>query len=669
MRRMKKKPIIFATAGIVICLALASFIYIMQIPKFTQEEIGEICTELDYAGLTVTVESFVKEIEDTYLFDADHDGQKELFIRNTNTIYEDKDTVFAFETADHPLFASAVQFGAAGFTDIIEHEGELQLSWGYASIGTALSCTEEWTDTGWSFLSEETLDIESLEDETSDDEDVMQQEADIGQVGYQTLTSKYFEVRNVKDILEAIDVHMGNLEDVNVVSIKEDIDEDGKEEYVYMVSDFAKSWFRQATYTGTDEELMMDWIAEQNHFGTVVYFVDTTWNSIVIQTMYVEQNLADAEIVKISYEDNQFSLLATDGTEAIRVYQYFANAKDYKKVNKGNRKAWKKMVHSFEEFLEANYYREVSIQYADICEAEGNEIICICKEDDVDKVRAYAFCCGKPILLYEQEEPRSANGIGAVYLTKHDGKEKLLLYMQGTFRSFQREATSYDYSLVDYDAYYLKNESNRNYTQVWDDEVPDENTQKYYAGLKEMLSNVVVCNEPYDIASSDIFTEYDLDKAKDIEPKEPAIRSVKMWDKFQNEGVCCTFIQAPDDIESKLTNYQKEMLLSVEKSECCDSVEEARQHISRYISGHLQRIFDVKVLLQDGKSLYVVKGAKGYVSHDYDNYNFEDLGNGMIRLEAVAFDDFGEICNIDTFTMIKTKECYKIVAVETDRWY
>lgn len=508
-RKYNRKWILPISVIAVIMVSIGLFIlfYILKTPKLTKEEIAVICEELDYAGLTATVESYVDQIEDTYLFDADKDGQKELFIRNKNELYQEKDNVLAFETSDHPLFASAVQNGAAGFADIACHGDELRLSWGYATIGNFYSCVEEWTNSGWKILSEtegtegDEAAYDGMEEDDIADGDVK----NIGRVGYQTLTSRYFEARNKKEILAALKEHIKNTENTDAIFWEEDIDEDGKEEYLYIVPNFAEPWSKQTSYTGTDEDFMKDAIAGAKHFGTVVYFADTTWNSVVIHTIHLTENLADAMISHVTYKDNVLLFEAVSEFDQVSVCEFFTNAKQYKKVNRGSREEWEKMVDSYIDFQETYYYQDVSVKYADVCEAEGDELVCICNKNDVNKVGVYAFYCGRPILLYEQEIPEYDTNISAVYLSEVDDREQLLLYSQGRFHHGRRGADTFDYFFVRYDEYYQQQTTNRNLLIMYDDEVPDDNDKKYFAKLKEILSDAVVCSEPYNVAESEFF--------------------------------------------------------------------------------------------------------------------------------------------------------------------
>lgn len=78
----------------------------------------------------------------------------------------------------------------------------------------------------------------------------------------------------------------------------------------------------------------------------------------------------------------------------------------------------------------------------------------ICNKNDVNKVRVYAFYCGRPFLLYEQEIPEYDTNISAVYLTEVDSREQLLIYSQGRFHHGRRGADTFDYFFIRYDEYY-----------------------------------------------------------------------------------------------------------------------------------------------------------------------------------------------------------------------
>ena len=145
---------------------------------------------------------------------------------------------------------------------------------------------------------------------------------------------------------------------------------------------------------------------------------------------------------------------------------------------------------------------------------------------------------------------------------------------------------------------------------------------------------------------------------------EDPIVSVHKYDDMINMGVCCEMKNAPVEIQDHLTYYQKSIFFDLQEITCCNTIEEVKRHVDRYVDSALQSGFDENLLLEYEGRLYIVLGAKGYISHDYKNYQVIDDGDGRIVVKVTEYDSGDNPNGSDEFIMEKADENYRVIEVK-----
>lgn len=149
------------------------------------------------------------------------------------------------------------------------------------------------------------------------------------------------------------------------------------------------------------------------------------------------------------------------------------------------------------------------------------------------------------------------------------------------------------------------------------------------------------------------------------EPTEPPITAIKKWDDYINTGLCCDLGRDAIELENQLTEYQLSVYSTIRLIKCCKTIEQLKQHIDKYIDSSLQKRLDEKMFLENSGSLYIVTGAKGYIEHDYENFEqtFNSDGTVTVRTQSLASDN---PCGMDEFTLKQNGNNYIVTVAKTD---
>ncbi len=151
----------------------------------------------------------------------------------------------------------------------------------------------------------------------------------------------------------------------------------------------------------------------------------------------------------------------------------------------------------------------------------------------------------------------------------------------------------------------------------------------------------------------------------DNEPTESPIIAIKKWDDYIHTGLCCDLGRDAIELENQLTEYQLSVYSTIRLIKCCKTIEQVKRHIDKYIDSSLQGQLDEKMFLEDSGSLYIVTGAKGYIEHDYENFEqiFNSDGTVTVRTQSLVCDN---PCDMDEFTLKPNGGNYKIIAAKTN---
>lgn len=557
-KKRRKKALILVTTiilPIVCCLSiitiqLISLIFESNGRKYSDSEINEICDVLDYSALASTVEYYSDNITETYLHDADNDGRKELFMTSYNEIYEGKPVIFAFDTADVGTMASATHFGAAGNACITSaSNGQLCLKWGYYSTGITNVNYEVWTNRGW-----------YLTDTSSNASDLPNV---LNTISHHTLLSRYYNAKNYEDIINAYNKHLDDYFGIRHKYIKEDVDGDGEDEYLFIMSDFGELWAQNLTTSGTDPHLMEGYINGLETIGTTVIYADADKDGIVFHTfftdatvyVYTQESGYESDKVTVSWENSELLIKFYNEFQQT-ILSYFCSQVNVSKANiKNEEQAFDTVSELYIKYLKNRVYYEVLVKYADVCDAPGNELVCICTEDGISQVDVYAIYCGRIIKLYQQD----LNQIGAVYLVESDGNQLLLNYTQKVRTNiFFGSETYYKYWLTNFDENYFVCDKDMNTLSIADSETPVGDDYLFFEKLNEYLDGGFVCVDEYELTGYSVMPNIQTDYSETETGKYLSISNCNLNKKGKvrvNEDSWLNFREGPAITYNKiLTN-------------------------------------------------------------------------------------------------------------------
>ncbi len=532
----KKVPFIMAVA--ILLSFLCSFLIILYLwispifssdaRKYSSAEIYEICDILDYSALAATADYYCDEINDTYVFDADGDGKKELFMSTYNELYYQKPNILAFDTLDIGIMASAVHNGAAGSASITtEINDKLCLEWGYYSVGNFNIHYEEWTNDGWNEITD------SIDFEEGEDSDWAEQVAQNAYESYlpkvtqktshHKILSNFYDAKNYKEIIDAYKGHISKWWGENYKYIEEDIDGDGKDEYAFIISDFGKHWLDNLTTVGTDAFQIENFVNSLGDMGTTVIYADADKNGIVFHTffsditvdVYTDDNRYEGDEITLSWQNGEL-LIKCIKEKNIKTDIFFCSEVILSKESyELDENAFNDISELYTKYLKKHLYKDVLVKYVDICDAPGDELVCVCTNSNIDRINAYAIYCGRIITLYEQDYGQT----GAVYLSENGDKMMLLNYIQRECKNQNsssgisniRRGNDYRYWFTGFDDNYCAYEQDMQYLLLYDDETPTAEDNEFFAKLNEFLDVATVCVDSYELTGYSVIPNIQTD--------------------------------------------------------------------------------------------------------------------------------------------------------------
>lgn len=532
---------------------------------YSNEEISEICDTLDYSAIAATVEYYCDEINDTYVFDADGDGRKELFMNTLNELYYQKPHILAFETVDNGIMASAAHNGAAGNASITSKiNNNLCLEWGYYSTGTLDVHYEEWTNEGWNEITDKVVAANTNEAINQLEQAFQEIEGRKApqKTSHHQILSKYYDAKNYKDIVDAYNEHLIEWWGRDYKYIKEDIDEDGKDEYAFIISDFGKLWADNLTATGTDVFQIEEFINTLDDIGTTVIYADADKNGIVFHTFFTDKPIYEGDTVNLSWQSGELLIKIIRGQDIATENFFCSEVKLSKENYESDKDAFNAVSELYTKYLKNHLYKEVLVKYVDICEAPGDELVCVCTDSDIDRVNVYAIYCGRIITLYEQDYGQT----GAIYLAENGGKKMLLNYIQRVYgnhlfsagTSNKRTGNDYRYWFTGFDGNYCAYERDMQYLLLYDDETPTTKDNEFFIKLNEYLDVATVCVDRYELMGYSVMPNIQTDYSETETGKYLSISNCNLNKKGKvrvNEDSWLNFREGPAITYNKiLTN-------------------------------------------------------------------------------------------------------------------
>lgn len=139
---------------------------------------------------------------------------------------------------------------------------------------------------------------------------------------------------------------------------------------------------------------------------------------------------------------------------------------------------------------------------------------------------------------------------------------------------------------------------------------------------------------------------------------------IDKYAQYRAVGVCCDYEGFYEDMSHRLTEAQKQDYCGYQyRLTCCDSKEEIRDHIRRYmVEDLIDRWPDDLLFTGDDGSLYLIVIPQGMVN--YFHPVLTDGPDGSPRVFAGAYSENGYLRTV-AFGLEKARDHYRIVSTET----
>lgn len=483
---------------------------VVNTTELTDVEIQDICDILDYSAIIASWEPYAS-FNSTFLYDADNDNRAELFTVTDNKIYEGVSLVMGFDTIDTAVMSTGTHNGTEYRGQIISNENKLYLAWGGKS-GTYTNY-ETWGDNGWVKTPKE-LGIEYIDGNTIN--------YDIGQLPRERLLSGYYATSNPEALISKYSEHLSSVFDDRFYKIVKDIDSDGEDETILIVQNFVSNWAQNLTTTGTDGILMEKFVEGTEDFGAVAFLFDENANGVVHHTFSLGQDVkikidAQGNINNtfIYWEDGELIIKFVNNKDVLAKTYFFAPADLCEKNDTPNQINDVAMLYT--KYLKKHKYNDVMFKYADICSADGNEIVFVCDDGLSKHVTACAVYCGRVIDLYNR-----SNENDSIFIIENNGSQAVFCYSQSTMRVESSYAKCYEYYIYSFNECY-NTCSESDVVIIRDNSIPTKRDNAFFDKVNSCINVGTICVDDLGLIGYNVMNFADADYYEETDKKYLAI--------------------------------------------------------------------------------------------------------------------------------------------------
>jgi len=142
---------------------------------------------------------------------------------------------------------------------------------------------------------------------------------------------------------------------------------------------------------------------------------------------------------------------------------------------------------------------------------------------------------------------------------------------------------------------------------------------------------------------------------------------IQAWCNYVNYGTGCDLSDGwvyPEALEY-LNESQAEWASSMSAVSCCSSISESKEHTCDYIDSSLCVDFNSENFIEYRDYLYVLEGAKGYISYntDLDESNITRVSSNQLYVITECYHSGGEFANNTRIDFEYKDGAYKVVKV------
>lgn len=266
-----------------------------------------------------------------------------------------------------------------------------------------------------------------------------------------------------------------------------DIDDDGQDEIVFVVENFLTSWVDDFTNNNQNLDLLF---GEQNYnFNnkrTVFLVIDEQESEFKVSA-YATLGEFSGDAANISL--GEFSL--SFGGQELFIPSKIENLGELSSKEKSS------LFSIVKDHYRSKGYSDIFFKIADISDNDGDELICICKKDEVWQLLLITFNSDSPHCFDTKVLTNNA-----LYLVDYMGKTSFLSYKQAIYPSQGAlgNAYAYSYSIDRYD-------SNNNNQTLSQNSIGYTNAQKDATDISNFFSSFNTCLQKKAVV---IFDAYQL---------------------------------------------------------------------------------------------------------------------------------------------------------------
>ena len=451
------------------------------------------------------------ESTSAFIGDIDGDGTLELVCGFNGLTFDPSDTVLSYNWE---------QSGNTYYTDA---EGNLYLEgyvggdWEEESYWMLYSETwyKQWDGNKWNKVMshayeagyrdaedrwDETVEPDTYEAEAYIGEDSVTEEEfqqhieSIGLAKHNTqaqeLTFHSYDIDYQEQLLEELEDYLGD-QHSEVICHTDDLDGDGDDETVFLIPDLLSKWQNNIqTEIPFEEQAKNDiiWNMDIYTTRTGVILVDTTSKKVTFRSMCINGYVTAVDNAYISDDNclhiNDYSCYY-DGTtsEAVSDQQF---------------------MDAVEAYLQQQNYYDAAMKLVDLGDAEGQEILCLCRKGGTWYVLVFMYSEGKLLVIYDMNTTETAH-----YLVEEDGKMCLLSYYQRINSNTAGYTAYYNYNLLRFNT--AGTATNLDYQEVsfTHNDSNAAATANFFGAFNEYLVKVIVISDPFKLTNRQWMEECD----------------------------------------------------------------------------------------------------------------------------------------------------------------
>ncbi len=296
-----------------------------------------------------------------------------------------------------------------------------------------------------------------------------------------------FGAEYTESLLEAISEYLVDAYDGSI--LRQDIDGDGWEETIFALPNLITPWLQslRENLTGepnTAEQILEGTLSPARDY-TAILIADLVGDEVVVSAHCALNYVGLYDGMDLEYRDQGLWL---DDT-LIYIPDTFATLEDL------SQEQYAGVLKGLAGFLESGGYSQVILRSADISDAPGREMLCLCYRGGNWHLLVVVFREGSPHVIWN-----SCLDNSAVYLTQVDGKEAILWYNQDMYLTMDGQiCTQYSYDVLRFGGNlefdYLDNHG----ITYFDNDVDASLVSAFFDQFNSYLVKALVIADPYQL--------------------------------------------------------------------------------------------------------------------------------------------------------------------------